>query len=321
MDSFYNSFDIESIKPTIQLGDSLIFVGSCFSDEISNRASKSGLSVTANPFGTVFHPLSIFKSISDAIHDEQGVAICQKDDLFFHWHSSGKIYGLTQESLREKIHDKRSFLKNELKKASHLFLTFGTARGHYLKNEKLPVANCHKMPRSLFDEKLASMEEIVSNFKVLYQELKNLNSSLQLVLTVSPVRHLRDGFIENNRSKARLLLACEEMSKLNDVHYFPVYEWVVDSLRDYRFFKEDGIHPNEQAVNFIWKKMQSCFFDKETVAVMQDVHRIYQGLNHQILYPESEQAKKHQQAMKSQLEKLANAHPTICWDSILGKNQ
>ena len=148
----------------------------------------------------------------------------------------------------------------------------------------------------------------------------DFNPSLQIVLTVSPVRHLRDGFIENNRSKAKLILACEQMEKLQNVRYFPVYEWVVDSLRDYRFYKEDGVHPNAQAIQFIWKKLERCFFSANTIEIMQHVRKIEQGLTHKVLYPESRQVKKHFETVQQQQQQLAKAYPAICWDSILGKN-
>ncbi len=320
MESFYSSFEIPALEPSIELGDGLIFMGSCFSDEMSKKAASSGLTVFANPFGTVFHPLSIFKSISDALTDSKEVAFCQKDDIYFHWDSSGSIYGMTPNELKEKVLASRFNLKEKLKTAKYLFLTFGTARAHYLQHDANPVANCHKMPRNLFVERQSDAEEIFTAFQIIHKQLLDFNPSLQIVLTVSPVRHLRDGFIENNRSKAKLILACEQMEKLQNVRYFPVYEWVVDSLRDYRFYKEDGVHPNAQAIQFIWKKLERCFFSANTIEIMQHVRKIEQGLTHKVLYPESRQVKKHFETVQQQQQQLAKAYPAICWDSILGKN-
>lgn len=320
MESFYSSFEIPAFESSIQFGDGLVFMGSCFSDEMSKKAASSGLKVYANPFGTVFHPLSIFKSISDALTDSKEVVFCQKEDIYFHWDSSGSIYGMTPNELEEKVITSRIALRKQLKTAKYLFLTFGTARAHYLQNQDFPVANCHKMPRNNFFEKRSEVEEIEVAFNKLHEQLKEWNPALQIVLTVSPVRHLRDGFIENNRSKARLILACEALEKLQQVRYFPVYEWVVDGLRDYRFYKEDGVHPNTQAIHFIWKKLERCFFDANTIEIMQQVRKIEQGLTHKVLYPESIQVKKHFETIQKQQQKLANDFPAICWDSILGKN-
>ena len=173
------------------------------------------------------------------------------------------------------------------------------------------VANCHKQNSQLFQKENSQVAEIVTSWKSVLSMLKKENPTLNVFFTVSPVRHIKDGYIENNRSKARLLMAVEELQAESDVYYFPAYEFVLDDLRDYRYFKSDGTHPSPEAVSELWDFFYFCFFRKETIELLVNWQLIRQPEQHKILYPKSQAARKHMEnTMKRKAQFLA-AHPTF----------
>jgi hypothetical protein len=196
-----------------------------------------------------------------------------------------------------------------LRKSTHLFVTFGSAWAYRLRSNGEIVANCHKQNSHLFQKENSQVTEIVSTWKSVLSLLEKENSSLNVFFTVSPVRHIKDGYIENNRSKARLLMAVEELQQEKGVFYFPAYEFVLDDLRDYRYFKSDGTHPSQEAVLELWDFFQSSFFTEETIDLLVNWQQIRQAEQHKILYPKSQAARKHmEQTMKRKAQFLA-AHP------------
>jgi hypothetical protein len=268
---------------------SLIFLGSCFSDEMSNKAKLHGLNVLANPFGTIFHPIPLAQNILDALSENQEVDSLNHQDLWFDWGSSGQVFGYSEAELVENVRQKRSILREKLAKCTVLYVTFGSAFGYFRQNQI--VANCHKQPSQTFHKRLSTVEELVGVWKEVIEKMKVYNPRLKLVFTVSPVRHWRDGMIENNRSKARLLLLCESLSTLEDCTYFPAYELLNDDLRDYRFFQGDKVHPSEEAVEYIWEKLLCSHSTESSRKILETTAQLKVRRNHRLLYPESKAAK------------------------------
>jgi hypothetical protein len=262
-----------------------------------------------NPGGTIFHPLAIAKLIEWSFDESISFRTLQHEDIFFSWELAGSVFGMSAQELSLKMDKLRLELRNLLLKANQLFVTFGSAWAYKLKSDGEIVANCHKQNSQLFQKENSSVVEIVTRWKSIISLLKKENPRISIFFTVSPVRHIKDGYIENNRSKARLLLAVEELQEESGVFYFPAYEFVLDELRDYRFFKSDGVHPTPDAVLELWDFFQSSFFMEETIDLLLQWQQIRQAEQHKILYPKSQAARKHmEQTMKRKAQFLA-AHP------------
>ena len=307
----YHQWLKEQNYPTFSHSDSFAFLGSCFSDELGQIIRSNGFESMVNPGGTIFHPLAIAKLIEWTFDDSHSLRMLQQEDIFFSWELSGSVYGMSSDELALKINKLRTDLRKYLRKANQLFVTFGSAWAYRLKSDGEIVANCHKQSSHLFQKENSSVEEIVTSWKSVLSLLKKENPTLNVFFTVSPVRHIKDGYIENNRSKARLLMAIEELQEESGVFYFPAYEFVLDELRDYRYFKSDGVHPTPEAVIELWDFFQSSFFAEETIDLLLQWQQIRQAEQHKILYPKSQAARKHMEnTMKRKAQFLA-AHPTF----------
>jgi hypothetical protein len=292
--------------PTFAHGDTFVFLGSCFSDELGQIIRSNGFESLVNPGGTIFHPLAIAKLIEWSFDESISFRTLKQEDIFFSWELAGSVYGMSADELSMKMDKLRFELRNFLRKSNQLFVTFGSAWAYRLLSDGEIVANCHKQSSHLFQKENSSVEEIVTRWKSIISLLKKENPSLSIFFTVSPVRHIKDGYIENNRSKARLLLAVEELQEESGVFYFPAYEFVLDDLRDYRFFKSDGVHPTPEAVLELWDFFQSSFFAEETIDLLLQWQQIRQAEQHKILYPKSQAARKHmEQTMKRKAQFLA----------------
>jgi hypothetical protein len=292
--------------PTFAHGDTFVFLGSCFSDELGQIIRSNGFESLVNPGGTIFHPLAIAKLIEWSFDESISFRTLKQEDIFFSWELAGSVYGMSADELSMKMDKLRFELRNFLRKSNQLFVTFGSAWAYRLLSDGEIVANCHKQSSHLFQKENSSVEEIVTRWKSIISLLKKENPSLSIFFTVSPVRHIKDGYIENNRSKARLLLAVEELQEESGVFYFPAYEFVLDDLRDYRFYKSDGVHPTPEAVLELWDFFQSSFFAEETIDLLLQWQQIRQAEQHKILYPKSQAARKHmEQTMKRKAQFLA----------------
>lgn len=311
---FFLKFINPEAQQKINFSDKIIFLGSCFSDEISALAKQHGFNVIANPFGTLFHPLAIAQNILDSLADTVETNIIQNDDVYFDYSCSGKIFAMNEPELKDKVNGIRNHLKNEIMSSSYLFVTFGTAIGYHLNQTNQVVGNCHKQPARSFTKKLASIEQIVTIWKEVIQEIKRINPKINICFTVSPVRHVKEGLHENNLSKSTLLLAIDQLKNQDEINYFPSYELVIDILRDHRFFKEDLIHPNQQAIQFVWEKFMEVFLNSEIVEIAKKVKDIKNALQHRLQYPESKMALKFIDQLSERKSLLTNACSSICWE-------
>jgi hypothetical protein len=310
---FQLKFNIPEEPRKITFSDKLIFIGSCFSDEMSVLAKQHGFQVVSNPFGTLFHPLALAQNVLDTLRGNEEVIIAKNNDVYLDYNCSGKVYAMSKLELKEKVISLRKQFKNDLKNASYLFVTFGTAFAYHLNESQQIVGNCHKQSAQSFTKRLTKIEEIVSIWNEVFTEIKRFNPKIHICFTVSPVRHTKDGLHENNLSKSTLLLAISQLRSESDLSYFPSFELVNDVLRDYRFFKEDFIHPNQQAIQFVWAQFMESFLISETKDIAIKVNEIKSAKNHRIQYPESEMAKKFFFQLEESRTKLAKDFPEICW--------
>lgn len=283
-----------------------IFIGSCFSDDIAKKFLEGGLDALSNPMGTLFHPLAI----ANLFNEVEVESTCfQRGDVWFSWLASGVIYAMNKEELVHKIEALKKELIQSVKEADFLFITFGTAFGYRLSSSGQLVANCHKMPLNQFEKELTEVEEMVSVWKNLIHKINVLNPNIHIVFTISPVRHIKDGVHENNISKSHLFCLIHQLKG----DYFPSYEIVNDELRDYRFFKEDMVHPNEQAIGYVWSKFRFAFMDISANLLIDEVLQVRQMLDHSILYPESIESSKFINKLSQKKEAISKILPNIKW--------
>ncbi len=268
-------------------------IGSCFIENIGAMLNARQLPFLQNPFGIVYNPLSIAKQLAAIMdrEDNSKPSFFKDKDFFQHnglWASlqhHGKFSGQNKEMVLKNMNDSLETACIFFKKTNRILLTFGTANVFIWKETGKVVANCHKIPPQYFEQKRLKVEEIVENFKPVFEKMVSQNPDCQVIITVSPIRHLRDGLVENNRSKAVLLLAADALSQLFDnVHYFPAYEIMMDDLRDYRFYERDMIHPNSVAIEYIWQFFSETFFNKKTKSIIQEVEKINAMLVHRPLH-------------------------------------
>lgn len=299
--SFRTGFRQAPIGVELTYTDDIQLIGSCFSQNLSSKLQNAGFNVQYNPFGIQYNPISLFNTLLWLQNDED---IPQNwiEKVEFGWiswmHHQDKRFS-SEEELKNHILKTRT-LWNDLNKSSPLFITLGTAWVYELVASNFLVANCHKQPNTCFNKRMLSVNEVVEAGR---RFLKSTNQPV--VFTVSPVRHLRDGFVENQRSKSVLHLAIQHwQEEFEQVFYFPAYELVLDDLRDYRFFNNDMLHPNELAVDYIWQFLQCTMMDKETQALAKRVEKVMKAVRHRPLYPDSDSLKSHVVSTLGKLKSL-----------------
>lgn len=278
-------------------------MGSCFADEMGEAMLSHKFQALVNPLGTLFNPLSLSKHLEAVILDrplsEDGFV--ERDGLIFHYDLHSSLYAENQDALNKKYEE----IKGQMKKQLHgkcLFLTLGTAWVYETLTNKQSVANCHKQAGGLFQKRLLQVEEMSGSLSEVIRQLNKHFPQLHIVLTISPVRHIKDSLSLNAVSKASLLLVCHQLcEKTESLYYFPAYEIMLDELRDYRFYAEDLIHPNEVAVKHIWEKFSESFFSQETQGINRSWAKLSQALSHRALQKESAA---HQKFLRTTLQKL-----------------
>lgn len=276
---FRTEHPIPSFPFTIGHEDSLFFIGSCFSDHIGAFFEKYHFKTCSNPFGTLFNPKSISDNLSRVIQQKPIT-----EDLLFHFNNQyisfshqGKIHGDSKITFLETLNRLDDQIYRFLKTTDYLFITFGTSYYYKFIERDLVVANCHKIPQSQFTKFRMTVDEIVHDYTLLINLLKEFNPQLKIIFTVSPVRHLCDGFHENQLSKAILHLAIDQMVNHLSVYYFPSYEMIIDDLRDYRFYAHDLCHPAENGIRYIEemivKSMISANTEKQLKTIEKELKR------------------------------------------------
>jgi lysophospholipase L1-like esterase len=282
----------------IDYNSKILLLGSCFSENIGNILSYFKFQANQNPFGILFQPIAIENLITKAINKESYT----ESDLTFNnerWHSfdaHSSLSTVDKNELLENINTALIQTKKQLEEATHIIITLGTSWVYRFIETDAIVANCHKVPQKKFLKELLSIDEISETLESSIALIKSINTNISVILTVSPVRHLKDGFVENMQSKSHLIAGIHKIvNSRNNTHYFPSYEIVMDELRDYRFYNEDMIHPNKTAINYIWEKFVSTWFSEESQITMEEIETIQKGISHRAFNESSEQ---HQQFLK-----------------------
>lgn len=278
---------------SINYHSKVVLLGSCFAEHIGDKLDYHKFQMVQNPFGALFHPLALETSIINAINEKEYEIddLIESQGLWCSFDAHSRLNSPDEDQVLNNLKLAVNRLHNGLKDATHLIISLGSAWAYrHISSDRL-VSNCHKIPQKQFLKELSSVESISESLAGIIQLVKSLNSNIRIVFTISPVRHLKDGFIENNRSKSHLLAAVHDVvDALDKIHYFPSYEYMLDDLRDYRFYKEDLVHPSASAVEYIWQKFVETWFDKDVHDTMKTVDQIQKGIAHK---PFHESSKEH----------------------------
>tara|TARA_R110002049_G_scaffold86767_4_gene220330 strand:+ start:7073 stop:8026 length:954 start_codon:yes stop_codon:yes gene_type:complete len=298
----------------INYDSKLLLIGSCFSENIGEKLSYYKFQSKQNPFGILFHPKAIEHLVTNAINEKK---YTEKDLIFQNerWHCLDAHSSLSSVNKGELLGNLNAALvttKEQLEEATHVIITLGTSWVYRFIETDAIVANCHKIPQKKFLKELLSVDEVSEILEGITILIKSINSSVNIIFTVSPVRHLKDGFVENTQSKSHLIAGIHNVvNHRNGVHYFPSYEIMIDELRDYRFYNEDMIHPNKTAVNYIWNKFSSTWFNEESQKIMQEIETIQKGISHRPFNENSEQHQKFLKNLDLKINKIKSKLPFI----------
>jgi hypothetical protein len=300
---------ISALSQQLSYKTPVLLVGSCFADNVGQIMQQYRFSVTVNPFGTVYNPLSIAQSLlrlqSAQLFTEE--EIVQSGDLFTSFFHHSKFAHPDKKCFLEKANT--SLLKGAeaFRKAEFIILSLGTARVYHYKESGAVVNNCHKIPAAAFTHTLLSVEDVVTTLSPLIKA-----STAQWILTVSPIRHWKDGAHGNQLSKSTLLLAVEQLQQAYaNVHYFPAYEIMMDELRDYRFYADDMLHPSPLAINYIWQRFAEAALTAESKIILSEVEKIVTAQQHRLLHPSTESSRLFQQRLRQQIADFTARHPDI----------
>ncbi|MEM9022414.1 MAG: GSCFA domain-containing protein [Bacteroidota bacterium] len=289
-DSFRTVVPVAPADSRIRYQDGVVFLGSCFTEHIGQRMERFKFQVNLNPFGILFQPLAVARALDRIIAQQPYTA----EELLHHnekWISldhHGKFSGADQNIVLQRINASIHQAHDALRGARYLMLTLGTAWAYTYRETGKTVANCHKIPNNAFEKNLLHGPAIQEALEAVLQQLAVLNPGLQVVFTVSPVRHWKDGAVENQRSKAILLSTVHQLvDQFPQVHYFPAYEIMMDDLRDYRFYASDLLHPNDVAIDYIWNRFRESWLDPDCEGPMKRVDQLRTACEHRPFDPES----------------------------------
>ncbi|MBL4746221.1 MAG: GSCFA domain-containing protein [Flavobacteriaceae bacterium] len=301
-------------KPNNQQIDyqsNILLFGSCFTENIHKKLDYFKLKSQCNPFGILFNPKAIETVITHSIQEK----IYTEKDVFFaneRWHCfdvHSDLSALTKNELLDTLNQQVKNSKTAIENASHLIITLGTAWAYRFIASNTIVGNCHKIPQKQFKKELLSVDAVSNSLKNIVNLISSINPNLHLIFTVSPIRHLKDGFVENSRSKAHLIAGIHDFIETSEhLHYFPSYEIMMDDLRDYRFYTTDMLHPSELAIQYIWEQFSEVWISPNTHALQKEVATVQKGLAHRPFNPTSEQHLNFLSSLKRKMDALRLLH-------------
>lgn len=308
---FKTTIPVHNSRIEIDHHQHMMLIGSCFSNEIGKKLDESGFNVMVNPFGTLFNPISISESLG---HIVRNTAMTNND--FFEQNGIWLTYKAHSSFGNENLNNAIVNCNKRISEAHHFFnhtnilvLTLGTAWAYeYNKTGKI-VAGCHKTPANEFTKRKLGVNEIISEHSHLIEHLLNINPKLKIIYTISPVKHLKDGFVENNWSKSTLNIAVHELiRRFECCDYYPAFEIQQDDLRDYRFYKSDLVHPNELATEYIYDHFKRSFFSAQTNEIANEFYQLHKATRHKVFNRESEEFKKFTSNISQRAEKLRSVN-------------
>lgn len=305
---------IEPLPRPIAYASNIMLIGSCFTEHISDRLMQQKFKALSNPHGILFNPLSVAHSLNTYIDNKTYRA----DELFYlnelwnSWDHHTRFSDINEERTLAGINEAQNEAAVFIRKADWVMITLGSAFQYYLKESSKPVANNHRAPAQWFEKRLLPVADIIGVLEATLKKLFAVNPYVNVLFTISPVRHIRDGVVENNRSKARLIEAVHTLcATVEKTYYFPAYELVIDILRDHRFYDIDLVHPNYPATMFVWEKFVESCIDPTIYELMQQVQEIVTARNHRPRFPETEAHRKFKRSYAEKARSLAFKYPHL----------
>lgn len=311
---FRTSFEIPALNRRIAYGDRILFTGSCFTENISDKMLYHKFNAIVNPFGIIYNPFSIVTQLLSIIKNTAFTVddIFEENGIFKSFHFHSRIADTDKENMLQKMNAAVQAAHVFLSSASHLIITLGTANVYALRSSGMIVANNHKQPSQFFDPVQFTPDAIINIFDELLSGLKVFNPKLNIILTVSPVRHMRDGAMVNAHSKAILIHAVHSIMKQHpQVYYFPAYEIMMDDLRDYRFYAEDMLHPSVTAIDYIFDKFKYACIEEECYSLMASISEIRTAAMHRPFFPETDAHRKFKMDMLQKIKLLQQRYDSI----------
>ena len=293
----------------------ILSVGSCFTEHIGNALVEYKFDVLQNPNGILFDPLAVCNSLVSYIQQKHYTEtdLFSLNELWHSWNHHSRFSHTNPAQALEKINASQQAAHLFLKEADWLIITLGSAFSYKLVEQNLqPVANCHRAPAQWFQKHLSTLDDIIARLDNTIHQLFHFNRKLQIIFTISPVRHIRDGVVDNNRSKARLIEAVHHLvNKFDKLYYFPSYELVIDILRDYRFYAEDMVHPNYLATDFVLEHFTKTYMSETTLAIIEDLKKIAIARKHRSAHPGTDAHKKFLQSYMDRALSLQEKYPYL----------
>ena len=311
---FRTQIPIPKSNFAIGYDSTVVSLGSCFAVNMAEKLEYFKFQNTANPFGILFHPIAIENFLDFAVN---GKRLSEKD-VFFHqerWHSFDAHSDLSNSNKAVFLQNANTAIdstQNQLTKATHIIITYGTAWVYREKTSGNVVANCHKVPQQQFEKEILSVKSIDNSIQKTIALIQKINPTAQIIFTISPVRHIKDGFSENQWSKSNLISALQSAIKdqsSNNLTYFPSYEIMMDELRDYRFYAEDMIHPSQIAIDYIWKRFADTTISEAAHVLMEKIATIQKGRAHRPFHIESESHQEFLERLRNSITELQKQFP------------
>jgi hypothetical protein len=302
---FRTEVPIDKLNHDITHDERIVAFGSCFVENIGVKLEKLNFKIDINPFGIIFNPYSIAKVLNRGLEKrfklDKECDVLECNGIFKSYDYHSKFNAKSYNDFINKTDHTYEKISSQLKNNDYLFLTFGTAWIYRLIESNQVVANCQKVPQSNFTKELLDLNELTDIYLKIFKRLVSVNPKLKIVLTVSPVRHIKDGIVENNQSKSILLLLCKALSDdfKHNVVYFPSYEIQMDDLRDYRFYNSDLVHPNQMAVDYIFEKFSNAFFSDNTKCLNSKIKKLNKLESHRFLNATEKEKQKHHHKIES----------------------
>lgn len=318
---FRTEINISLLQQPFNYATTFMLLGSCFTENMGNLMNNLQFNTCINPFGIVYNPISIANCLQNLLNYQP---FTLNNLLYYNqqWCSlqhHGSFSDISADACLQKINNSLLNATNYLKNTKVLIITLGTAFVYRDIKRGSVVANCHKMPANNFNYSMLKIDEILNEFNPILQQLIHSNNNLQIIFTLSPIRHWKDGAANNSLSKATLRVAINELLnefKLN-THYFPAFELATDDLRDYRFYANDMLHLSDVAIEYIWKKFIQAYFSSETLLIMDKVNSINKIFNHKTQNPTSEIHKQLINKQQQNIKKLVEQYPFLCFEKQL----
>lgn len=320
--SYTLAFEAKHLSKKIKHTDQVFLIGSCFTEHMTDYLNQAGFDTLSNPHGILFNPLSVTKSINSYVngHHKKEEDLFYLNELWNSWDHHTRFSHIDKATALTEMNTSIDKAHAFIKKCNWLVITLGSSFQYHLVESNYPVANNHRAPGQWFEKELLSITEIQKALSESLENVKAINPNIEIIFTISPVRHIRDGVLENNRSKARLIEVVHNLTnQYAYCHYFPAYELLIDVLRDYRFYDIDLVHPNFAATNAVWESFKKSCIDPESFDLMHHVEQLFRASRHKSRFPTTTAHQNFIEQQIAEAKQLKEKHPYLKMEQLIAE--